>query len=1091
MLTFHKSNRLEHLADALAEIVAQPLSYPLARETVLVLSRPMQHWVSLQLAEKHGICANMDFPFPLKLLGTLFNENLDLAAERTAGYEARAATWSVMEFLGNHCEEEPFQHIRAYLQGDDTGLKRYLLAARIANLLDQYTVYRPLMMQDWQKDEYQPAGPDEAWQAILWQDLVGRHGPSHHAAMAHAFLKRFGESEEPPNGLPERISLFGVCALPQFYLSVFQCLARWIPIHVFMLAPCRLYWGEIKSRRDIVREKLRGDGKLNEDEEHYETLNSLLASMGKLGKEFMDMVLEPDDCVEEEHFEPPAANTVLAAVQREILDLTEPDTREVAENDGSIQVHGCHGPMREVEVLQDRLLDLFERYPDLEPRDIIVMAPDIESYAPQVQAVFGMDESAKRHIPYCIADRSARYASSVVNAFLGILDLAGARHTSTELMTILETEPVSRQFGLDPEAVEHVRNWVAETRVHWGLDEADRLNRGLPESAANTWKWALDRMLLGYALPGEGTDVYEDILPYDEIEGGEADALGALARFVTLVSEFDKEAATAKKVPDWTKLLNGVLESCIHVSADTQDDVFTVRRALNELEQAATTAEFEQEVSLKVVRAALEGHLVNRIPLRFLSYGVNFSAFVPLRSIPFRVVCLLGMNDADFPRMDHPLSFDLIAGSPKTGDRSRRADDRYLFLEAILSARDVLYISYVGKSLRDDSDIPPSVLVSELVDYVARDDKALRERLVTAHPLQPFSPLYFQKEGGPRLFSYSEDYCVASTTLAGEKRKPDPFFTGPVALPEEDELNVITIGDLCSFFTCPVRFLLQRRFDVHLLTDKQDVEEDEGFALEKLEDYLLGNELLEMYAKGIDPEHAEQIMRGRGCLPHGTPGSIAFQSLSSGVRKFMSQLQVLKADPREHIDIDKTIEDVHFTGRLNELYADHMLRYRFGSLRASDQLKAWIEHLFLCAHGENAPTRTILKGREQRDKVEFSPVSGAENKLAPLVRLYREGLSTPLRFFPAAALAYAETAAMGEDEEKAIAAALTQWEGVRNRVQGERDKFPNKEYYQVAFGELSNEERFDTAFRTLAVQVFQPMLEARETTKKTKKKSRA
>ena len=1099
-LHFYKSNRLEKLLEKLAAIVAEPLARPFDCETVLVLSRPMQHWVSLGLAKHNGICANMSFPFPLRLLNDIFAANLDVELPDPSPYDSGALAWSLVDILQSRAKDQEFRDIEFYLKEDKSGLKRYLLASRIADLLDQYTVYRPNMIQDWEQGRIEET---QAWQARTWLDLVERHGAEHRATLARAFLEKFADSGEQPAGLPQRICMFGVCALPGFYLEVFQCLARFIPVHVFMLDPCKYYWGDIASKRDIAKRQLRKEKRLDTDEEHYETLNSLLASMGKLGKEFMDMVLEPEEVIEGEPLShDPGSDTLLASIQSEILNLSMPDERRVGEDDRSVQVHCCHSPMREVEVLHDRLLDLFERCPDLEPRDVIVMAPDIESYAPGVQAIFSKESSGKQHIPYSIADRSARYASSAANAFVAILDLAEARYTSAELMAVLEIEAVHKRFGLDEQDVQTIRTWLAETRVHWGLDAEHRAGLSLPECDENTWRWAIDRMLLGYALPGEGQDRFSDVLPYDEIEGGQAEALGGLARFVSLLSGQSGTMGEERTVPEWAAFLSGILETFIHVSRDTQDEIVTVQRALRELEQNVEAAGFEGKVSLKVVRAALDQHLACSVPLRFLSYGVNFSAFVPLRSIPFRVVCLLGMNDKVFPREDHPLSFDLIAESPQPGDRSRRSDDRYLFLEAILSARDYLYISYVGKSLRDDSDIPPSVLVSELLDYVAGDDRQLRDRLVITHPLQPFSPRYFSG-AEPELFSYSSGYCTASAALAGDKRVPSPLFSAPIAVPQEQELSSITIGNFRSFFRCPARFLLQRRLGIYLPGDTEELQETESFTLDPLDGYRLGAEMLRMYADGLDARGVYEIMKGRGDLPHGTPGRIAFDRVSGEAAEFMVALDRLKVDPCDDVDFDRTINGIRLSGRLGDVYAGHMLRYRWGSLRGVDELSAWIDHLFLCAFAPGSCRTTVVRGKKKNEMITFGAVDDAERKLADLVELYREGLRVPLRFFPESSMACAiamfvdsDPADPVSDRRRAgIHAARNAWQtkgaGVQPWEIGEYDKFPNGPYYKATFGNVPVEDIFNDDFRAAAERIYEPMLAVRTSAKKSRKKRSA
>ena len=218
-------------------------------------------------------------------------------------------------------------------------------------------------------------------------------------------LKRGGAALKQ---LPSRVSIFGISTLPKFYLELIEALAGYIEVHLFVMEPTPQWWQDIVSAREEGNILKKQPNRTAEDL-HLERGNTLLASMGKLGRDFLGFVADLDSAVHREHFIEPRGDTMLSSIQKDIFELRDPAQKaSMAGNDRSIQVHSCHSEMREVEVLHDQLLALLSDNPDLQPQDIVVMMPDVATYAPFIEAVFDTPEIQKQRIPYSIADRTAR-----------------------------------------------------------------------------------------------------------------------------------------------------------------------------------------------------------------------------------------------------------------------------------------------------------------------------------------------------------------------------------------------------------------------------------------------------------------------------------------------------------------------------------------------------------------------------------------------------------------------------------------------------------------------------------------------------------
>jgi exodeoxyribonuclease V gamma subunit len=983
-------------------------------------------------------------------------------------------TWRVMKALPKLIEEPAFEPLRIYLESGRSDLKRFQLSQRIADLFDQYLLFRPEMMFQWEN------GKARHWQAMLWQELVQGHEHEHRAALAKEFFTAVERGIEPPAGIPRRISVFGISALPRFHVQVFASLSRIAQVNLFLMNPSMEYWGDILDTWEMKR-KTRTEKAASEEELHMEKGNSLLASMGRLGRDFFEIIQE-FEAEDISTYEEPKAENLLSSIQWDILKLQEREERkEVSPHDLSIQIHSCHSPMREVEVLRDQLLRLFEEDRSLLPKDILVMMPDVETYAPYIQGVFDTAQEDARRIPFSIADRSMRKEGGIGEALLHLLDLQGSRFGVSQVVNLLECEAVRRKFGISNPDLETVRKWISETRIRWGIDEGHKAELvGLPSFPQNTWRAGLDRLLLGFAMPGREERLFSGILPYDPIEGEESRILGAFVEFAEKLFERATSLGEPKTLESWQEEITGVLDDLFEQAEETDRELQLIRRMLDDLVKTGAASLFDERVPLQVVRSYLERTLDQTgFGLGFMTGGVTFCAMLPMRSIPFKVICLLGMDGEAYPRQSSPLGFDYMARYPKRGDRSRRNDDRYLFLEAVLSAREKLYISYVGQSIQDNSPIPPSVLVSELVDYVEQgfkiQDRNLRDHLQTKHRLQAFSPEYFKNH--EKLFTYSvENYEVAAAAL-GERKDPAPFVSTGLSEPDES-WRQLDLQDLCAFFSNPAKFLLNRRLGVYLEEKSSFAEEREPFEVKALEQYLLEDSMLRRRLQGRSLKDDFGLAVASGRLPHGPVGQGIYESLSPGVERFAEELlRLTGGESGEKRDFRIQIGDFSLTGSLDHVFKESMIRYRYARLKGKDMVVSWIYHLLLnCAGAGGYPRRTLLAGlagksARERKRVlcEYAPVEKGEEILEGLLKRYWEGLSEPLHFFPEISLSYAEAClTKKKPREGALEQARKTWKGTEwSRGESEDP------YHQLCFG---NEDPIDFAFEKIAMEIVEPLL---------------
>lgn len=1064
------SNRMELLVEQLAALVREPFASPLEPEIVVVQSRGMERWVSMELARLNGISGNVQFPFPNAFLTSAF-QAVSPGMPVPSPFEPDVLTFRIMGIIAEHSGRPDFKALVEFLADDPRGVKRYQLSRKIADLFDQYLLFRPEMIERWEAGNFQ-GSEDHRWQALIWHELARLTPGWHRIDQRRLLVEVLRSGACGPGVLPRRVSLFGVSYLPRFHLEVVAELSRVVDVHVFCMNPCREYWADIVSERSLQNvQRQMGNFEYVETRLHLERGNRLLASLGTLGRNFLDMLAEFSGFQAEEFVEPDG-NSLLSRLQSDILNLRDPQPDAGLSVDASIRIHACHSPMREVEVLRDQLLAMFEEDPQLRPGDIIVMTPDIETYAPFISAVFGAQGTSPGRIPFGIADRGPHRESSSLRTFFYLLDLRDSRFGAGDVLRLLEAPSVLKRFGLEDTHLSRLEQWIRAARICWGEDETTQRMLGLPAHPHNTWRAGIERLLLGYALPSQGTEVFHGIRGYNAIEGSDARVIGPFLDFLEQVFAFSARLRRRRRLDAWRDDILGMLSAFFPDDDDDQPGLQRIRRMLDEMAVLGASAGFTAEVPLDVVRLFLSERLDGEGAGRgFMSGGVTFCSMLPMRTIPFKVVCLIGMNHDAYPRENRQLTFDLIARAPRPGDRSRRNDDKYLFLEALLSARGRLYISYVGQSIQDNSPVPASVLVSELIDalqtgYGVPKDDSIRP-LVTFHPLQPFSAKYFRSGSG--LFSYSVEDLQACAAAAAAT-SPPPFVPGTVPLTSEEAVawSRLDLGTLASFFGNPARFFVRNRLGVRLEPPEAAVSDSEPFAMRGLERFNIGSRLLDQRLKGSHSQDVFSALRADGRLPHGAMGDVEFRDLWAEVDRFARRLEALRpAAPPATIDAQWDIGGFSLAARVTGLSDTGCLRYRFGKLRAKDYLELWLQHLAFCL---------AVPGKGRCESVfvctdgtlRLKRMAGSLAVFEELLAGYRQGLERPLCFFPKSSLEYARSLRASSSERRALGSARTVWDGSEPHEGESADP-----YYRRCFETI---DPLGAEFRELSRRVFDPLL---------------
>ncbi len=1024
----HCSNRLEALADRLSERLGEEGVDDFFQPLTLVVQTPgVARWLSLRLADRMGCAMNLRYLFPRNFLDLACHSIL--GADSQSQTDVRRMSWRIFNILPQVAALPGSDVLAHYLAQTDVH-GRMQLATRVADIFDRYLVHRPELLRSWDAG----AEPDD-WQARLWRELVRVDPLPRPDALAAALAG----AESPLGRPPECVHLFALSTLPPLYLDMIASAARHMRVELYALSPSSEYWGDLPRGRARAVERVAGAS----------FGQPLLSALGSQGMAFSNLLLDRDVYPESEAYEEPGRGSVLAGLQSDMLELRMEAGGPLVPDD-SLKIACCCGPMREVEVLKNHILSLLDADPTLRPRDILVLAPKMDAFAPYVQAVFSSGPEEGR-IPYSIADRGRR-DQPLVAAFMSILDLASSRKTSRDVMSFIELPAVAQRHGLGAEDIASLRGMCTMTGVRWGLDESEREAQGFGPERRNSWKAGLDGMALGAMMSGEA--VIGGVAPCREAEGDGLRLCGSLAEIVGGIHKAVRAVEKPRPLSQWPAALRECLDTVLPPRDADDAQRVAILECLAELGRMGDLAG-PDEIDLRTARECVETMLCGEgSPMGFISGAVTFAELKPMRSVPARAICLLGMDAEAFPRQDRAPAFDRMAREPRMGDFSVREGDRHLFLETLLCARGSLWISYSGSSAHGEAEKPPSAVVSELCEYLG----PAMAGMVTRHPLHPFARANFAPDGP--LFSYSkEDYEAA--LAAGTKAQAGAFDAGYVEVPEG--LLEPDFGDIVDFFTNPARFFLRNVMGLEQPRFEDDLEDEEPVALTGLERYSQREEIADRILAGGDAGMAIMNARARGVLPWGLDGESEAQLMVSQASVFCNAVKPLVAGRQDRVSGVLEAGGVRASLVFSPVVDGRHLLTRCGKMRTKDILRAWLAAVFLGALREKgwdgvSGVTAVFEGGEML-KLGIPPEAAA--RAEALLGMYREGLTTPLPLPLEGARAYCKP--QGTSKKTPQQRAM---EALSKKDHGKSEK--DDPWNQIVWrGTASLDGRFETLARLL------------------------
>lgn len=1050
----HRAERTDLLADGLAQLLATPLPDPFAEELVLVPARGVERWLSQRLSHvlgrgdgADGVCAGVSFRSPRSLIAEI------TGTVDTDPWAPDAMVWPLLDVIDASLDQPWCRTLATHLghfdDGDEAELRRgrrYAVARRIAGLFASYAMQRPRLPADWLAGDDtdgtgRPLDSDLSWQPELLRALVARVGAQPPHARHEQTLARLVGG---PTDLPVRVSLFGHTRLARTEIELLNALATHHDLYLWLPHPSHRLWAELAAEADLSGVPvLRSD-----DRSHLMARHPLLATLGRDVRELQRTL--PVNCATDEIIsgavnpERTPPQTLLGWLQSDIRDnVVRPEGRVLAADDRSVQVHSCHGRYRQIDVLRDVLLGLLADDPTLQPRDILVMCPDIDSYAPLVVAGFGLGELAGESHPahrlrVRLADRSLVQANPLLGVVAQLLEIADRRVTASEVLNFAESDAVRGRFGFTDDDLEIITSWVRNSGIRWGLDAPHRAPYGLDGFIQNTWRFGLDRILAGVAMSDDSQGwIGRSTLPLDDVDSNKVELAGRLAEFVRRFAVVIDQLNGVRPLEQWlTTLTDAVAQLTRRAGSDAWQTAQLHREFADILGQAQGYG--ATMMRLNDIRTLLAGRLAGR-PTRanFRTGSLTVCTMVPMRSVPHRVVCLVGLDDGVFPRLDIADGDDVLVRRPLTGERDIRSEDRQLLLDAITAAGEKLVITYTGADEHTGRSRPPAVPIAELLDaLVLTTPEAVRKRVVVEHPLQPFDIANVTPNalGMPTPFTFDPTALLAARAATGRRRPEHTFPDRPVLEPPRGDVE---LADLLTFFKHPARGFF-RTIDMALPRDVVGLADGIPVELGGLDEWQIGERMLADLLRGQDKKWVLEAEWCRGALPPGRLGWRLARNLCDRAEALATAAARFRDAEPGAVDVDIDLGGGRrLVGTVGPVFGDRLVSVRYNKLDARHLPEPWIQLLALGAAAPERSWTAVCVGRASDapvlTRILGLPADGALTVLRDVVALYNSGRREPIPLPLKASYAWAQARYRNRDPEYPTRKAWT------DKFSGEQD----------------------------------------------------
>lgn len=988
MIYTHKSNNLDLLADLISDALNGSSSIdPFQSDEIIVPNLDTSSWLKLKIAEKNGFAGNIQFLLPGEWL---YNQIREIYPDLPGSLPSDPVpmTWTIFEVLFDKTFRKSLKKIDHYVNAqaeENSEMALMQISKKIASLYDQYMLYRPELIMKWESGDI--GSGDEEWQAKLWIKLSSKWKDEFDSDLsvhkAELYQDIFDQSDDGRDFSDGRLFLFNPGLIAQPIVDLIKKVGNRQDVFLYLISPAP----------DIVEN------------------NHLLFSAWGKEAEAIEAQFEPEKFGISNHFIDRDPKNHLHEIQRSIA-RRQTDFKLVCPDKelNGIDIRSCHSKLREVEVLYTYLAQLFEADEHLTPDEILVVSPDISQYTSTVKAIFENHDDLLPNIPFHIAGNSNKNTAFFERSISRLLQIADSRFNANDILDFLILKPIRENLQLSESDVSNIRQWIEDNHVFWGMDKNHREELNQPAVSLQTWNSAIRRIWLGQTMASKKGEIWNNTLLYDGLDSTSDQLIWS--RFTHFLNKLEKVRSQAKakrKIDDWCVLIDDWLSLFFSEQLLSSETVSGSIKTLQSFKENAQLANPTIEVSYSLIKQELDKKLnEKRSGSAKLNRGVTFSNMVPVRSLPFKVIALIGLNEGVFPRKLNSPDYDLMVQNPIITDRNRRNEDRNLFFESIMAAKERHYCSYIGQDRVDNEQLPPSPIVSDWIEYLSKSSGLEEESIVKKESISSFSPNSFKNTGYESL----DAICAKKINLSQDESSGLTLSE----LPDDSEGTPrLPPSEFVAFFSNPIRDYLRNYFKVRL----RDLDEEKNeFELNHLDKYQMFIQTFGWLLDGYSESDIVTLYQNSGKIPIGWKGDSEIIKLITNADTFIQLIRSHGFTPEfSHETINLDLNHLSISGEVQSFSKEDSLDISFSSMSGKNLLNSWIKHvMILVSRGELTPLYLLCDPKKGDPKlIRFKPFENPDIELNKLADHYLSGQKSPLWFFPKTVYEYESNLTKGED----------------------------------------------------------------------------
>ncbi|PPI86400.1 exodeoxyribonuclease V subunit gamma [Candidatus Pantoea edessiphila] len=1031
MFYIYHSNQSSVLRTLLNSVIEHQYNDILQSDLILVQNLDTAKWIKIGIASHFDVAINIKFA---RLTFFIWNIISKIVPNTTVKhfFDKTDLVWEIISRIPVILKNNRFDFILNYLDNCHNESNLFKFSLSVANIFEKYLTYRPDWLHIWECGGLVSAlGEEQLWQSIIWKDLISYNVAKSHQYQSNDIYSSFINKLQNNSNLsflPSRLFIYGINTIPPYHLKVLNTISHYIDIHWFINNPCRNYWGDIYNHSIFFKRSKNNQKYVNNyinDEyiseffkETYElhTNNQLLLSWGKLGCDNLYFMNQLELVNHIDAFVNIKEDNLLHCIQNDILNFKNSaviglyrkelqyndQKRCIAVNDQSISINVCYSIQREVEALQDYLLKLINCNMDINLSDIIVMVADINVYMPYIKATFSRTHN-DRYLPFMISDRCVSIENSIIIVFFKLLSLSESNSSCffEKLLAILDVKSIADHFSIDEKQLFLLHIIIDNTNTYKKLNELKKILTNKDNSNKSIILRNVKNILLHH--------LYKDKKDYLKHFSSDLDLEVLLnmllVNLINLMLQIHRWTIILIKpysLKDWYLLFRQLVNDFFIVDNESGSILLFLEKNWNIVTQSGIKFNIKK-FSIKLLRNMFLNYIdKKRISNFFLSGKINFCNLTSMRSFPFKVICILGINKDIYPRKPNLTQLNLMYKQPRKGDCNIADEDRYLFLETIIAAKNKLYISYVGKSMQDNTEYYPSSLITDLLEYIGQNfyiqgdknieiDKScnnIQKHLVQYHTRAPFSSSNFILNS--KTQSFASEWLPAAQGLG----KSQLSFINILSAPK---LNCLNLKQLLYFWHHPVRAWFQKRLNIFFPKKyyplQKNLSDFESFNIYRNKSQLL-NALIE-HNNNIDTLHK---VLDQNKINNNLPLDLFPKLLWQNQTKQIQQVAMQVIDNIKHNyvwEINLKLQDITLTGYLNTVQEDGLLRWSPNILDIRDGLLFWLEHLIYCAMGGYGTSKQFGISKSLWCFTSI-PKHEAINLLNKYIKGYFFGMSQPL-----------------------------------------------------------------------------------------------